>query len=88
VDELAELFYPSAFGPLDDLALTALPGASGTLRGTETDQATLGRRLDGVSRVWLVETGGTSVPIPLADSGLRLAAVYAAGDVAVALYER
>jgi hypothetical protein len=38
--------------------------------------------------VWLVETGGTSVPVPLADSGLHLAAAYPAGDIAVALYER
>jgi mannosyltransferase len=80
--------YPAAFGPLDHLALAQSPSASGTLRGTETDQATLGRRLDGVSRVWLVETGGNSVPVPLADSGLHLAAVYPAGDIAVALYER
>jgi mannosyltransferase len=80
--------YPAAFGPLDDLALARSPSASGTLRGTETDQATLGRRIEGVSRVWLVETGGTSVPVPLADSGLHLAAVYPAGDIAVALYQR
>jgi mannosyltransferase len=80
--------YPAAFGPLDDLALARSPSASGTLRGSETDQTTLGRRLDGVSRVWLVETGGRSVPVPLVDSGLRLAAVYPAGDIAVALYER
>jgi mannosyltransferase len=80
--------YPAAFGPLDDLALAQSPSASGTLRGTETDQATLDQRLDSVSRVWLVETGGTSVPVPLADSGLHLAAVYPAGDIAVALYER
>ncbi|MEV5721936.1 glycosyltransferase family 39 protein [Amycolatopsis mediterranei] len=38
--------YPAAFGPLDDLALAQSPSASGTLRGTETDQATLDRRLD------------------------------------------
>jgi mannosyltransferase len=80
--------YPKAFGPLDDLALARSPGASGTLRGTETDQATLGRRLQGVSRVWLVETGGNSVPVPLADSGLHRGAVYPAGDITVALYQR
>jgi mannosyltransferase len=80
--------YPAAFGPLDDLALAKSPSASGTLRGTETDQATLGQRLDGVSRAWLVETGGSSVPVPLAHSGLHLVAVYPAGDIAVALYER
>jgi mannosyltransferase len=80
--------YPAAFGPLDDLALAQSPSASGTLRGTQTGQATLGRRLDGVSRVWLVETGGTSVPVPLAGSGLHLAAVYPAGDITVTLYER
>jgi mannosyltransferase len=80
--------YPAAFGPLDDLALAQSPSASGTLRGTEADQATLDQRLDGVSRVWLVETGGTSVPVPLADSGLHLAAVYPAGDITAALYER
>jgi mannosyltransferase len=80
--------YRAALGPLDDLALAQSPSASGTLRGTETDQVTLARRLDGVSRVWLVETGGTSVPVPLADSGLHLAAVYPAGDIAVARYER
>jgi mannosyltransferase len=80
--------YLAAFGPLDDLSLAQSPSASGTLRGTETDQATLVHRLDGVSRVWLVETGGASVPVPLADSGLHLAAVYPAGDITVARYER
>jgi mannosyltransferase len=80
--------YPAAFGPLDDLALAQSPSASGTLRGTETDQATLGRRLDGVGRVWLVDLFRKSVPFPLADSGLHLAAVYPAGDITVALYER
>ncbi len=78
--------YPSAFGPLDDLALATLPSASGTLRGTETDQVTLGSRLDGVSRIWLVETGGTSVPALLAERGLHQAAIYRAGDITVALY--
>jgi mannosyltransferase len=80
--------YPAAFGPLDDLALAASPSASGTLRGTETDQATLSHRLDGVSRVWLVETGGSSVPVPLAGSGLHRAAAYRAGDITVAVYAR
>ena len=80
--------YPAAFGPLDDLSLAQSPRASGTLRGIQTGQATLSRRLDGVSRVWLVETGGTSVPVPLADSGLHRAAAYTAGDITVALYER
>jgi mannosyltransferase len=80
--------YPAAFGPLDDLALAKSPSASGTRRGTETDQPALAQRLDGVSRVWLVETGGNSVPIPLADSDLHLAAVYPAGDITIALYER
>jgi mannosyltransferase len=83
-----EFGYPAAFDPLDDLALARSPGASGTLRGTESDQATLDRRLDGVSRVWLVETGGNSVPAPLADSGLHRAAVYPAGDITVTLYAR
>jgi hypothetical protein len=54
---------------LDDLTLARSPSVSGTVRGTETDQATLDRRLDAVSRGWLVETGGTSVPTPLSDSG-------------------
>lgn len=80
--------YPAAFGPLDDLALAQSPGASGTLRGIETDQATLSARLDDVSRVWLVETGGNSMPAPLVDSGLHLTAVYPAGDIAVVLYQR
>ena len=80
--------YPAAFGPLDDLALGQSPGASGTLRGTETDQATLIHRLDGAGRVWLVETGGTSVPVPLADSDLHLITVYPAGNITVALYGR
>lgn len=80
--------YPAAFGPLDDLALAQSPSASGTLRGTETDQATQVRRIDGASRVWLLRTGGTSVPAPLADSGLHLAAAYPAGTITVALYER
>jgi mannosyltransferase len=80
--------YPAAFRPLDDLALAQSPSASGTLRGTDTDQATLGRRLDGVSRVWLAGLFRNSVPFPLAGSGLHLAAVYPAGDITVALYER
>jgi mannosyltransferase len=80
--------YPAAFGPLDDLALSQSPSASGTLRGTETDQATLRRRLDHVSRVWLVETGGNSVPGSLAENGLHLAATYPAGDIDIALYQR
>jgi mannosyltransferase len=80
--------YPAAFGPLDDLALARSPSASGTLRGIETDQASLTRRLDGVSRVWLVETGGTRVPGPLVDAGLHLAAAYSAGNIAVVLYQR
>jgi mannosyltransferase len=80
--------YPAAFRPLDDLALAQSPSASGTLRGTDTDQATLGRRLAGVSRVWLVGLFRNSVPFPLAGSGLHLAAVYPAGDITVALYER
>jgi mannosyltransferase len=80
--------YPAAFGPLDDLALARSPGVSGTLRGTDTDQVTLRRRLAGVRRVWLIETGGADVPVALADSGLHRAAVYPAGDITVALYER
>jgi mannosyltransferase len=80
--------YPAAFGPLDDLSLAASPGASGTLRGTETDQATLIRRLDGVNRVWLVETGGNTVPAPLTAGGLHRVAVFPAGDVLVTLYQR
>jgi mannosyltransferase len=80
--------YPAAFGGLDDLALAGSPSASGTLRGTETDQATLIRRLDGANRVWLVETGGSGVPRPLADSGLHRVVSYPAGDVSVSLYQR
>lgn len=80
--------YPAAFDPLDDLALADSPSASGTLRGTETDQTTLRRRLAGVSRVWLVELNGTSVPAPLADSGLHLVSVDQEGDVTVSRYER
>ena len=80
--------YPAAFGSLDDLALARSPSAAGTLRGIETDPATLERRLDGVGRVWLVETGGNSVPAPLAGSGLHLVAVYPAGDITVTSYER
>lgn len=83
-----EFGYPAAFAPLDDLALARSPSASGTLRGTETDQATLARRLDGADRVWLVELAGDSVPRPLADSGLYQAASYQAGDIEVALYQR
>lgn len=83
-----EFGYPAAFGRLDDLALAASPSASGTLRGTETDPATLGRRIAGVSRVWLVELAGTSVPVPLTDSALHRVAGYPAGDVTVTLYQR
>ncbi|MEV5721678.1 hypothetical protein AB0L41_48175, partial [Amycolatopsis mediterranei] len=46
------------------------------------------QQLDGVNRVWLLQTGGTSVPIPLTDSSLHLAARYPAGDLTVALYQR
>ena len=77
--------YPAAFGPLDDLALAASPSTSGTLRGTEVDQATLSRRLDAVGRVWLVETGGTTVPAAL--TGMHKIAMYPAGDITVALYQ-
>ncbi|WP_328609126.1 hypothetical protein OG943_08385 [Amycolatopsis sp. NBC_00345] len=80
--------YPAAFDPLDDLALAESPSASGTLRGTRTDPATLARRLDGVSRVWLIETGGKRLPGPLAGRGLHLARVYPADNITVALYER
>lgn len=81
--------YPAAFGSLNDLTLAQSPSASGTLTGTETDPTTLGRRLTGVSRVWLVETDGYHVPAPLAHSGLHLASVYPAGDViTLALFER
>jgi mannosyltransferase len=80
--------YPAAFGRLDDVGLAQSPAVSGTLRGTETDQATLDRRLAGVRRVWLVETGGRVVPAPLAASGLRLVVVRQAGDITVALYQR
>jgi mannosyltransferase len=77
--------YPAAFGPLDDLALAASPGTSGTLRGAEVDRATLSRRLDAVDRVWLVETGGTTVPAAL--TGMHKIAMYPAGDIIVALYQ-
>ncbi|SEP38841.1 glycosyltransferase family 39 protein [Amycolatopsis saalfeldensis] len=80
--------YPSAFGPLDDLALAGSPSATGTLRGTSTDRATLDRRIAGVSRVWLIETGGKQLPGPLAGRGLHLAALYPADNVTVALYAR
>lgn len=80
--------YPAAFGPLDDLALARSPVVSGTLRGTETDRATLSRRIDRVSRVWLVELEGAGVSVPLVDGGLHLIAVHPAGDITVALYER
>ena len=80
--------YPAAFKPLDDLALAASPAKSGTLVGTNTDQATLTRRLDGANRVWLFQMRGTGVPAPLAHSGLHLAAVYTAGDIRVSLYDR
>ncbi|HEY2098714.1 MAG TPA: glycosyltransferase family 39 protein [Pseudonocardia sp.] len=79
--------YPAAFAPLDDLALAESPSASGTLRGTTTDQATLDRRIEGACRVWLIETGGKNLPGPLAGRGLHLAAVYPADNVTVALYE-
>jgi mannosyltransferase len=77
--------YPAAFGPLDDLALAASPSASGTLRGAEVDRATLSGRLDAVDRVWLVETGGTTVPAAL--TGMHKIAMYPAGDIIVALYQ-
>jgi mannosyltransferase len=80
--------YPAAFGPLDDLALAESPAASGTLRGIDTSQATLARRLDGARRVWLVEMLGSNVPAPLADSALHRVASYPAGDITVFLYER
>ena len=79
--------YPAAFAPLEDLALAESPSASGTLRGTTTDQATLDRRIEGARRVWLIETGGKTLPGPLAGRGLRLVAVYPADNVTVALYE-
>lgn len=74
--------YPAAFARLDDLALTASPGASGTLRGVEADHVDV----DGIGRVWLIETGGYSVPAPLI--GMHHVVTYPAGDVMVALYER
>ena len=77
--------YPSAFAPLDDLDLAQSPSTSGTLRGTETDPATLSRRIEGVYRVWLVETGGTSVPTAL--TGMHKTAIYSAGDIIVDLYQ-
>jgi mannosyltransferase len=80
--------YPAAFGSLDDLALAESPAASGTLRGIDTSQATLARRLDQARRVWLVEMLGTRVPVPLAHSGLHRVASYPAGDLTVSLYER
>lgn len=80
--------YPAAFSRLDDLAQAESPVASGTLRGTEVSLATLDRRLQGVSRVWLVETGGPSVPAALTDSGLHRVALSHADDITVALYER
>jgi mannosyltransferase len=80
--------YPAAFAPLDDLALAQSPRASGTLRGTETSPATLGRRLHGVSRVWLVKLYGKHAPAPSAVSGLHPVAAYRAGDLTVTLYER
>jgi hypothetical protein len=75
--------YPTAFGRLDDIALAASPSASGTLRGTEADRL----NLDGVSRVWLVETGGNSVPTPLTAIGMHHVVTYIAGDIIVALYQ-
>ena len=83
-----EFAYPSAFGPLDDLALAQSPNASGTLRGVETDQATLVRRLDAMSRVWLVEVDGNAEPASLAASDLHLIKVYPADNIEVALYGR
>lgn len=80
--------YPAAFSWLDDLALAESPVASGTLRGVDISQATLARRLDRARRVWLVEMLGTSVPAPLAGSGLHRVASYRAGDITVSLYER
>ncbi|HEY4459882.1 MAG TPA: glycosyltransferase family 39 protein [Pseudonocardiaceae bacterium] len=77
--------YPAAFRPLDDLALAESPSASGTLRGTETDPATLTRRIDSVDRVWLIETGGTTVPTALI--GMHRVAMYIAGDVIVDMYQ-
>ncbi|ADJ45431.1 hypothetical protein AMES_3607 [Amycolatopsis mediterranei S699] len=74
--------YPAAFARLNDLALTALPSVSGTLRGAEADHV----NVDGISRVWLIETGGNSVPAPL--TGMHHVVTYPAGNVIVALYER
>jgi mannosyltransferase len=74
--------YPAAFARLDDLALAASPSASGTLRGAEADHI----NLDGITRVWLIETGGNSVPAPLI--GMHHVVTYPAGNVIVALYER
>lgn len=82
-----EFAYPAAFSSLDDLALAQSPSASDTLRGIDTDQATLNRRLDAASRVWLVEMGGNSIPASLADSGLHPAGVYPVSDITVTLYE-
>jgi hypothetical protein len=45
----------------------------------------LSRRLDAVDRVWLVETGGTTVPAAL--TGMHKIAMYPAGDIIVALYQ-
>lgn len=79
---------PAAFARLDDLALSQTSAAAHTLRGTDTDQTTLARRLHSVSRTWLVEIGGDSAPAPLAASGLHRTAAYSAGDITVTLYER
>jgi mannosyltransferase len=80
--------YPAAFAALDDLSLARSPSASGTLRGTDIDQATLAGRLDDAKRVWQVELEGDTRAAPLTDSGLHLAATYPAGDITVVLYQR
>ena len=77
--------YPAAFAPLDDLDLAQSPSTSGTLRGIGTDPTTLSRRINGVDRVWLIETGGTSVPTVL--TSMHKTATYSAGDIIVDLYQ-
>jgi mannosyltransferase len=79
--------YAKAFGPLDDLDLAATPGASDSLRGTDVSAATLAQRLGTVSRVWLVETEGDTVPQDLR-SGWHLTVDHSSGGVLIRLYVR
>jgi mannosyltransferase len=65
--------YPQDFTGLEDLALAADPGPSGTLTGTEVSAQDLPARMAGRKRIWLVTKSASGAATPSATDRAKLA---------------